>query len=336
MSSSSKIITRKKIAELAGVTPAMVTFALSDHTAMKISAATRDRIRKIAAEHHYVPNFMSRALAVRKSFNIAMILPPTCVDSISVQHLKIFHGLSTILEATDYVLNVFFGVSDKFVEKAKAGRIDGVIIVDSVVREEYFQRLLPLHLALATANFDTDYAPAVMSDHAGALRESIQLLLRRGCRKIRYIYSDKPAIYDPVVIPGLRELSTAWPEALLDSWKIQDFLSLTPQMCGMPGDFDGFVVNGDFRCRYIRNYLASQGCREGSDYRLVLLDNRPVPDIADSFLQTPDRIGSAVWKTVARLLDGETVPPVELIPYQYYRNGVPASPPAELSHTISS
>lgn len=65
--------TMQDIAEELGISRSTVSRALSDSS--RISRFTKDKVRDCAARHGFTPNLVARALASKKTFNIAAVLP---------------------------------------------------------------------------------------------------------------------------------------------------------------------------------------------------------------------------------------------------------------------
>ena len=65
-------VTIKTIAQMAGVSPSTVSIVLNDRPG--VSESTREKVRQIIQENHYVPNPNSRRLLFNKSDNITVLL----------------------------------------------------------------------------------------------------------------------------------------------------------------------------------------------------------------------------------------------------------------------
>jgi len=62
----------KDIAQTAGVSPSTVSRALSDHP--RISAETKERIRRLAEEMGYTPSLLARSLVTRDTATIGIVI----------------------------------------------------------------------------------------------------------------------------------------------------------------------------------------------------------------------------------------------------------------------
>ncbi|MFN2234146.1 MAG: LacI family DNA-binding transcriptional regulator, partial [Anaerolineales bacterium] len=73
MSDSKKKLTQKDVAELAGVSQAIVSHVVNE-TDKAIPEATRQRVLKAMDELSYIPNKAARSLRGQKSYAIACIV----------------------------------------------------------------------------------------------------------------------------------------------------------------------------------------------------------------------------------------------------------------------
>lgn len=184
-------ISRKEVAEAAGVSGAMVSYALSSHSKVKIRQETRERIRRIASEMGYIPNYMGNALAQGRSYNVGLFFPELLRDSISLHFLLIMHGLSKVVNDEDYTLSVFFGANDKFEQKVREGRLDGIFYVDNRNDDLLMNKLLEYSLPLVVINKDVDVTgrenlACVRGDHEGFMMDVVTYFYGRGSRKLLF------------------------------------------------------------------------------------------------------------------------------------------------------
>lgn len=93
-------LTISDIARLAGVSKKTVSKVLN-HSA-QVSAATRDKVRRVIAENGYVPNPQARALALKRNFLIALLHDGT--DPFAL--LEAQEGAEAAIEGSEYALVV--------------------------------------------------------------------------------------------------------------------------------------------------------------------------------------------------------------------------------------
>ena len=101
----SEKMTVKKIAKLAGVSPATVSFVINDRDG--VSNETREKVLSIIKATNYEPNASSLGLSLNKSFNIALIYHSDLASLFSdLFYNDIAHGLTDCLTTAGY--NVVF------------------------------------------------------------------------------------------------------------------------------------------------------------------------------------------------------------------------------------
>lgn len=99
-----KKVTIKNIAEAMNFTPATISKALRDSS--DISEATRERVKKLAAEMGYQPNIMARSLVNQKSCLLGVIVPDLTISFFSevvrgiYEHARL-HGYEAIIMVND-------------------------------------------------------------------------------------------------------------------------------------------------------------------------------------------------------------------------------------------
>ena len=198
------------IANAAGVSKAAVSYAFSadPEKRAKLSGKTRERILRTAQEYHYTPNILGRGFSMRKSFAVALLLPQHCTRNISKHNLGMFHGVSSVLAASDYNLQICFGCQERFLDSLEQHRIDGVVMVSklsgSPMIEEIASRGIPLVLLGRTYDDPAGMIGSVGSDLDGFIRQTIRRFKKEKVRRIRvYRRSRWPLAVDEEVIRAL-------------------------------------------------------------------------------------------------------------------------------------
>ncbi|GGZ06040.1 LacI family transcriptional regulator [Streptomyces nitrosporeus] len=100
-SAGPSVPTSADVARLAGVSRATVSYVLNDNTTVRISDATRRRVREAAFDLGYVPHAAARSLRAGHS---RMVLLPAAQQLPGPLHQRFFTDLQTDLRRLDYTV----------------------------------------------------------------------------------------------------------------------------------------------------------------------------------------------------------------------------------------
>lgn len=112
--------TRNDVAKLAGVSAATVSRVINN--IRDVSPELRERVIKAVDELSYRPNLTARGLKLKKSFNIAYLIP----DIIDPFYTEIFRGINRIASTRGYICSLIEYTPDWF-ENLSSDKIDGII-----------------------------------------------------------------------------------------------------------------------------------------------------------------------------------------------------------------
>ena len=184
-------VTIKDIARAAGVSPALVSFVMSNAVAGKqiyrVSPETSKRILDVAAKLRYKPNTSARALRSGKTGTIGVVLS----DIANPFFAEIARYLED--EAYRYDYNVIFGSSDENGEKFTRvvnvllnKGVDGLILVpcagaDATIREVVASGVQTVLIDRIVPNLQVS---SVVLDNRAAARVIVEKLLSRGAKHI--------------------------------------------------------------------------------------------------------------------------------------------------------
>ncbi len=121
------------LAKLAGVSPSTVSRALAGNTL--ISAATRERLVRLAREHGFQPNPMARGLRLGRTKAIAVVLPLGHETGQPLSDPFFITLLGHLADALtdrgyDLLLSRVIPANDGWLDAlADSGRVDGVVVV---------------------------------------------------------------------------------------------------------------------------------------------------------------------------------------------------------------
>ena len=184
------------IAKVAQVSNAAVSYAFSSDPAKraKLSPETMERILRTAAKFNYRPSLTGRGFALRRSYNIALLMPISCTRNMSAHYLGMFHGVSSGIAGSDYNLSVFFGCDEKFFGSVKSGRIDAVAVLARRGESEIFKKLAELTVPIVFLNrpapSECVNAAGCYSDYRGWLTGVLEDFSRRGVKNCKLYYRE--------------------------------------------------------------------------------------------------------------------------------------------------
>ncbi|TQJ31138.1 LacI family DNA-binding transcriptional regulator [Microbacterium sp. SLBN-146] len=211
---SRKRVTLADVAEAAGVSRTTASLVLSDRgTELRISEASQDRVRRVAAELGYRPNMLSASLRSGTSRTIGFISDTVATSQLAGDMIK---GALEGARRHGYML--FIGESEgderqqELLAEAMLDRqVDGLVIASMFTRERSFPTSLSgRHVVLLNTVPGADGPPAsaVIPDEFTAGREAVRLLLDAGHREIHLIGAGPTAADVPAdTIAGDERLS---------------------------------------------------------------------------------------------------------------------------------
>lgn len=186
MSEPYKKVTRKDVAEEAGVSVTIVSYVMNNNR--YVDKEKRKRVEEAIQKLHYRPNTIARALKGKKLNHIVFI-----ADQIRTEHFSLL-----ISELDEHAYDLGYMISlcsnrntQQFVSSIISRQYDGVIISSISFPKEYIRQLIDAQIPVVLlGNRDySDIEGAALIDNGlyeGA-RENVRYLKNIGCRNIIYI-----------------------------------------------------------------------------------------------------------------------------------------------------
>ncbi len=180
----------KDVAEAAGVHVSTASRALNERTAALLNPQTLQRVRQAADRLGYRVNGMARALKLRRSLSIGMVVP----DITNPFFPPAVRGAEDVLDRAGYSL--LLSSSDNDAGKARRqvaamleGQVDGLLLAmarreDPLVNE---LRTSGTPLVLVNRTIDRGGVPAVVPDDAHGTLEAVEHLHQLGHRRLAFI-----------------------------------------------------------------------------------------------------------------------------------------------------
>jgi DNA-binding LacI/PurR family transcriptional regulator len=178
---------RKDVADLAGVSVAVVSYVLNGKTNVK--EETRDRVLAAMKELNYEPNLLARSLKTRKTQQLAVF-----VNNLGNPfEAGILLRLEAAARQAGYL--VFFQTYTQDMEQplisALRGRVDGIILLGQQLEYETCKRLealdLPVISVTQALKLQEWGIPCIDMDWIGQYREALLYLKNQGHTRIAFM-----------------------------------------------------------------------------------------------------------------------------------------------------
>ncbi len=314
------MIRAQDIAIAAGVSKTTVSYVFSPEKVQLISPATRERVLVTARRLGYRPSYLGKALSMKRSYNVALVLPARCANNMSVHLLQIFHGVAQCAETSEYNVSVFFGAGKRLFDRLSDHRLDGIIVIGVASDRGLLDRLAALELPMAVIN--RDYAAGahvgcIRSDLAGWCHAEITRLARQGCRNLLILNKNSQMDAGCVVAAQVQQemARTTATTPKLSLVTMED--DLGPQcrkLLTRSPHYDGILINGSGGA-IVAEAAQSVNLRPGRDFLMsgfVVSSNLCYPGC--DWVYNSRQLGIRGWRLLERLLAGEKSPPPELLP----------------------
>ncbi len=179
-------VTRKDVAQLAGVSETIVSYVINNNR--YVDREKRRRVEEVIRELNYRPNTIARALKGKSTNHIAFI-----ADQIITEHFSL---LISELDKHAYDLGYMVSLcsnrnSQKFINDIISRRYDGIIISSISFPSEYIQQLIDARIPVVLlANRDYREIQGAGLIHNGlyeGAKAVVRYLAGKGRRNIIYI-----------------------------------------------------------------------------------------------------------------------------------------------------
>ncbi len=196
----------KDISRECGVSVATVSKALNDHT--DISEETRSRVRKVAKELGYSPNFSARALKTNRTHGIGVLFVDEGRSGLTHDYFAgVLDSFKSTVEDNGYDIT-FINCSRKqkdrmtFLEHVKYHGFDGVVIACIDFNEPEVVELVQSGIPIVTIDHLFNNIIAIMSDNVTGMTELTEYAIKRGHSRIAYIHGENSSAVTTARLSG--------------------------------------------------------------------------------------------------------------------------------------
>ncbi|GAK32161.1 HTH-type transcriptional repressor PurR [alpha proteobacterium Q-1] len=329
------------IARLAGVSESTVSRALADSPL--VNAKTKDRIRKIARQNHYVVNEQARNFRLKRTGTIAVVIP---IDAIQQQpisdpfFMELLGAIADALNARgfDLLLSRADATNPKWSAMAlDNGRADGTIIIGQSTQHQTLNKMADSGAPMVVWGGrlpDQRYTTVGCDNLAGGMMAT-RHLIDQGRRHIAFMgHRDWPEV-DLRYQGYLAALDAAGleadPQLVLDSrFTREDAHRVIADMTRSGLAPDGIVAASDVLAMAAIKTLQEQGISVPRDLSIIGFDdialatwyNPPITTIRQHIVQGGRFLVDLMMAKIA----GEATAPVMLTPELVIRGSCGAKP----------
>ena len=291
--------TRKEVAELAGVSPAVVSYVLNKSN--YVSEEKRTAVLKAVEKLNYQPNYIGRSLKSKKTNNLGLI----CDDIRS----ELFAEIAFYSERYAYEngYSLFLCTShqeDEFLNRIVDHRLDGIFLATSIYNTEQINQIAKSNIpvALYKAHHYENLDPRVkciVVDYYKAAYMLTERLILKGHRQIAFFppYRSKLSYWgsDDFRFKGYQEAMNHYgfpvEEDLIcyDNEYYEDILRRAEQICRRSLEKEGriaFVTGNDYLAIRIMAYLKEVKLYDPKKVSITGMDNTSSAGIASPSLTT--------------------------------------------------
>jgi LacI family repressor for deo operon, udp, cdd, tsx, nupC, and nupG len=181
------------VAAAAGVSKALVSYALNDRPGVKES--TRAHIVETARSMGWTPSLRARGLSVSRAYAIGLVFQTSAEALASDQYYtSLMAGLQSVLSTSQYslvteVVDNAEAESSAYRRLAHDGRVDGMVIVDLRQDDPRFDLVREAGLAFATLGWPPEPTtmPVLVYDETQAITDVVGHLVGHGHRRIAQV-----------------------------------------------------------------------------------------------------------------------------------------------------
>lgn len=188
----------KDIAKLCGVSVATVSKALNDKD--DIGEETKKRIKEIARQNGYFPQYYARAIRMNKSFNLGVLFVDEAMSGLTHDYFaNILNSFKVMAESKGYDITFINGnrknrKGKTFLEHCRYRGLDGIMIACIPFENPEVIELLESDIPVVTIDYQFKDRICIMSDNITGMRSLVEYVISMGHKDIAYISGEKSAV----------------------------------------------------------------------------------------------------------------------------------------------
>lgn len=303
-----KKTTIKDIANALNISPAAVSKALHDDS--RISAKTKEAVKKVAKELNYQPNHLASALRRGKSNLVGVIVPRTNSNFFS----SVIQNIEEVLNKEGY--NIIITQSNESYKKECSNidtllftQVDGIIasMANETISLNYYEKIkskgIPLILFDRGENdLNVDYIG--INDYESS-HMIVEHLVEQGCKRIAHIGGyRRTRIFNNRIkgyIDALKKYDLPLDESLLieSSLTLEDGREKMLQLLNLKNRPDAVYVAGDYAALGALQVLNENNIDIPNDMALVGFGNEPFTSMVTPTISSINQHSTEIGKLAA-------------------------------------
>ena len=303
-----KKTTIKDIASVLNISTAAVSKALHDDS--RISAKTKEAVKKVAKELNYQPNHLASALRRGKSNLVGVIVPRTNSNFFS----SVIQNIEEVLNKEGYHIiitqsNESYKKECNNIDTLLFTQVDGIIasMANETVKLDYFEKIkskgIPLILFDRGENdLNVDYIG--INDYNSSLM-IIEHLVQQGCKRIAHIGGYRHTrIFNNRIrgyIDAIKKHNLPLDESLIfeSSLTIEDGREKMTQLLALKNKPDAVYVAGDYAALGALQVLNENNINIPNDIALVGFGNEPFTAMVTPSISSIEQHSAEIGKQAA-------------------------------------
>lgn len=311
-----KKVTRNDVAQLAGVSPAVVSYVINQ--TKYVSEEKTLAVKKAIEELHYRPNLYARSLKTNKSMQIAFVC-----DNLRNNWLDIAEKM--FFDKGYFVSHCYSRDEEDFIQMLIGGRFDGVFMLSNRYTASQLNEIVKAGIPIVLYK-TRDYSflepniVTVAPDIYGGVMKAVNYLIARGHKKIILA---PPLRYNMNLQKGFRE--RAYKEAVEENGLVYDEAFVCRNTDSMEAIFStlfdlifsgktadrptAVIAGDDYLAGNIMQYLKKLGLKVPEDMAVVGMDNTYLSEILSPPLSSvgfsKEEFSRKLVDTMLKLIQGE-------------------------------
>lgn len=286
--SKKSVLTLEDIARLANVSSSTVSRALNDSPLL--NQETKNRVRKIAEEHHFRMNASARNLRLRQSRTIAFVAPASTPEFVATDDLfgmELLSGIGNGLHTLGYDLLIVHNNPCDTAwahEYLDSGRVDGFILMTSNHEPATIKALVDMQTAFigwGTPVPSFNYC-SVSGDNIAGGTLAARHLIAIGRQHIAFLGGPQESLTVKKRLEGYQDTLLAAGQSIVpqriaySDYSYASGMAAMQRLMDQSPDLDGVFVNSDVMAIAAIHVIQGRGKRVPQDVAVVGYDDLPI------------------------------------------------------------